>query len=415
MRSGNICAYPKCKTSLIVEGEKGKSKVIGEAAHIVGEKRQGPRGDFDLSDEDRNKAANLVFLCPTHHTLVDGFPRRYSVAVMRQMKFDHEERIRLKTQGPEEPTKKELSEDRIHATLFKVIGLPAKVYVASCSYSEKQAKEVAKRIRYPKARNQIVPFLLNGGRLYCFHDPRPRNSPFYALVDRKTVDDPDVLEFAGDQDGANKLSQLLNSALRTYLARKRVVFDKAHKRFFFVSAEPGERREIDYTTLTGRAQSRNVVWQPIAKKTNEPRNFWLHLAAALRFNQLSDKSWGLSVRIERHVTTDGTTPYPAKYVGAKVTRLKANMRNHEYLGEVHFWRDFLSENKPRIILSFGVQSCIIESDMLSTEVRWPGVSDDTKPFTNVEFGDDLFSLGELMSATGENNQDWDEDDTYEDE
>ena len=84
------------------------------------------------------------------------------------------------------------------------------------------------------------------------------------------------------------------------------------------------------------------------------------------------------------------------------------MFNDAYLGEVHFWRDFLSGGKPRFILNFGHQSCIVESNLISCPVAWPGIPEDVKAFTNQEYSDDLFSLAEFQFATGDREAKWEE-------
>ena len=129
---------------------------------------------------------------------------------------------------------------------------------------------------------------------------------------------------------------------------------------------------------------------------------------------MADDQWCLSIRPERHVTKDGETPYNPKYVGRKVTSLKARMFNDAYLGEVHFWRDFLSGGKPRFILGFGVQSAIVDTELIPIQVNWTGIPADSKSFSNQVFEDDLFSFGELQSATGEVS-DENEADYYDDE
>ena len=92
-----------------------------------------------------------------------------------------------------------------------------------------------------------------------------------------------------------------------------------HRRYHFKVEEAGKPREQSYRTITGRSSSRNAVWQPVRKSTGEPKNHWMHLAAGLRFEQLANDQWGFAIRIERHLTTDGTTPFPAGWVGRKVT------------------------------------------------------------------------------------------------
>jgi hypothetical protein len=57
------------------------------------------------------------------------------------------------------------------------------------------------------------------------------------------------------------------------------------------------------------------------------------------------------------------------------------MYNGAYLGEVNFWRDHLARSQPRIILDFGDQAAVINAELLTFAVRWPGVPGDTTPFS----------------------------------
>ena len=44
-RSGNMCAFPNCKKELVMdESETDDASVIGEEAHIIARKENGPRG-----------------------------------------------------------------------------------------------------------------------------------------------------------------------------------------------------------------------------------------------------------------------------------------------------------------------------------------------------------------------------------
>jgi len=75
----------------------GVSVVIGEMAHIVAEESDGPRGKSPLSKAQRNSYANLILLCPTHHTRIDKVPTgalEYPVEVLHDTKVQHEEWVR---------------------------------------------------------------------------------------------------------------------------------------------------------------------------------------------------------------------------------------------------------------------------------------------------------------------------------
>lgn len=123
---------------------------------------------------------------------------------------------------------------------------------------------------------------------------------------------------------------------------------------------------------------------------------------------MADLQWCLALRPERHLTRDSEEVLPAKQIGPKVTRLKAKMYNDLYLREVHFWRDYLARGTPRIILNFGNQSALIDSSMMTFDMRWPGIANDDKPFTNQVPEEDLFTLIDREEAASGEEIDWDE-------
>jgi hypothetical protein len=106
----------------------------------------------------------------------------------------------------------------------------------------------------------------------------------------------------------------------------------------------------------------------------------------------------MTLRPERHLTTDGKTPYNPLYVGRRITSLKARMFNDKYLDEVHFWRFFLSGGKPDIHLAFGRQHIMVNAELLASDVEWPGTEGDKKAFSNIRFDDDLFTFAERRHA-----------------
>ena len=46
-----------------------------------------------LTPQQRNSYANLIFLCPTHHTQIDKPGNTYAVATITGWKLEHEKRI----------------------------------------------------------------------------------------------------------------------------------------------------------------------------------------------------------------------------------------------------------------------------------------------------------------------------------
>lgn len=87
------CAFPGCRMKLCTDGASaGLGYVVGEMAHICGDRPNSNRHDVTLGEEDRDGYPNLLLLCPTHHTLIDKPENEevYSVAVLRALKEQHE-------------------------------------------------------------------------------------------------------------------------------------------------------------------------------------------------------------------------------------------------------------------------------------------------------------------------------------
>jgi hypothetical protein len=98
-RSGNICSYPGCGVELAPE--KKLNRLIGEEAHIKGEKPSAPRYDPKQTEEERESYENRILLCPTHHTEIDADPKMWTVSRLQQIKHEHEQQVRLNRQYPQ--------------------------------------------------------------------------------------------------------------------------------------------------------------------------------------------------------------------------------------------------------------------------------------------------------------------------
>jgi len=84
-RSGNRCAFPKCRAPIAVNGT-----LIGEACHIKGARPGSARYDTYQPDVERHAYANLVLMCPTHHTVIDDDEEAYTVERLCKIKAAHE-------------------------------------------------------------------------------------------------------------------------------------------------------------------------------------------------------------------------------------------------------------------------------------------------------------------------------------
>jgi hypothetical protein len=379
----------------MAEGTSGDSdSVLGEIAHIVAERSGGPRGANPLVLEQRNRADNLMLLCHIHHQLVDDQPERYTVAVLRRMRDDHVGWVKA-TLGRgvhEVPVPPLRVHDTLHSTLLALQSIPRDVYSAPCALEE---REVAPLVHWPTGAT-LVAYVIRSGRLYTFTDLRRADGPFAKVIDAAAVTIEPVSAWFGDTR-LDWFIALVNQAISKLMRRKGLAYDKAHRRFYFAPRARNETVEITYRPLNQKAARTKVVWQPVRRATGETRRYWLHRAASLRLLRTGELSFALAIRPELHVTTDGVEDYSARYVGSKVTRKKARWFNHEYLGQVQLWRDYLSGSAPRIILPLGGSSIIIDSALASSNVDWPGIPERFEaPFSNTQTQEDLFSFGEYV-------------------
>ncbi|GIL41222.1 hypothetical protein [Roseiterribacter gracilis] len=92
--SGNRCAHPECEQCLVADATEGSEQlVVGEIAHIYAISEDGPRGKAGLTEAELNHASNLIILCPTHHTIVDGQHGTYPAETLLSWKVRHERKF----------------------------------------------------------------------------------------------------------------------------------------------------------------------------------------------------------------------------------------------------------------------------------------------------------------------------------
>ena len=312
-------------------------------------------------------------------------------------------------------------QDTVYSTFFPVLQMPQYVYSAPCKYNDLQEREARQAIIPPAAGGaEIYPFLIREGMVFCFQDLTFQNGPFRELIRESRMKRYDASDWWDEPDRMHWYMSLLNRSLNKLTGRKGLKLDKEHRRYYFAPETSGQARRVSYRPLNQSSSERNVVWQPIAKKTGIPRPYWLHLAVALQFHRVASEQWCLSIRPEMRVTKNGSEPLDSEKVGSRVTRQKSKMYNYGLLGEVNFWRDYLSGSKPKIILPFSkTQKIIISTSMMQSEVNWLGIPEEfAKPFKNVDYEADPFSEDELIELLGddEDSGDWEEqnDDARED-
>jgi len=410
-KSGNRCAFRDCRRILTSDSSTGdKVAVLGEMAHIVGESTEGPRGDSPLTLEERNTYANLVLLCNYHHQLIDDQPYTYTVEKLLQIKKDHEDWVEhtlgkgLPLGGV--PNLPPSVKETVYSTLLVVERMPARVYGAPCDLRDAMAVKAS--IQWPKDA-EVTSFILRDGKLFTFHNIIDPTNPFSEVVTPKDAVSYSAIDWWNDPDRMRWYIELLNRSLNRYMSVLGLTFDLDHHRFYFRQLSPGQERKISYRPLNQSAAERSVVWQPKSRLTGLPRGDWYHRAVSLRFQRIGTMGWYLSIRPELHITVDGVQPPPPLTIGAKVTRRKSRTFNYDLLGEVQFWRDFLSRQKSYIALRFGGQSLVMRSHLGEGEITWPGIPEEhAKPFKNVYPVDDLWVWAERMEL--ERNADLDSED-----
>jgi len=401
-QSGGRCAFPACTKSL-KSGASPEDRAIAlsEVAHIVGQSVDGPRGNHPLPLDERDRYENLVLLCEEHHHIVDAQIQTFTVERLRQMKYDHEALIAETTRRAVEsravahPIALNVSE-LLHSSMLPVERLPEFVFSIPCDFAEKESAKVSGQITRPQD-GEVVPFLLRGGRMFCFQDLTARRGPFRQLVGSRQVRREPAAAWWEDPNLMNWYVDLLNRTLNKITGRRGLNLDKEHRRYFFEQIEEGKAREVKYVPLNQATATRQVVWQPMTKKTGLPKKFWYHRAVALRFIKVSEGAWCLSMRPEMRVTRDGKISVQSARVGSRVTKKKSRMFNFDVLKEIQFWRDYLFESRPRLIASFGCgQAMVLSSQLASCQISWPGVPPErAESFKNTTYEETLFDFADL--------------------
>lgn len=117
-RAAGRCAFPGCRKKLSLDAgsaSPSQATVIGEMAHIIGEKSTSPRGASVLTEPERNRYPNLILLCQDHHTQIDDVPDEWPVEVLHQFKADHELWVESRVGINEDAT------DRLYSTRINEI------------------------------------------------------------------------------------------------------------------------------------------------------------------------------------------------------------------------------------------------------------------------------------------------------
>ncbi len=101
-RAAARCEFRGCNIPLYKSAVTQERVHLAEKAHIWSFAHDGPRGRGDLADdpEQLNQIENLMLVCPGCHLQLDqdNGVGRYTAALLKQWKAEHEERIRIVTE-----------------------------------------------------------------------------------------------------------------------------------------------------------------------------------------------------------------------------------------------------------------------------------------------------------------------------
>jgi len=89
-RSGNKCAFPGCPQPIVND----QFKLVAQLCHIEAVSPGGERFNAQLTPEQINGYANLMFLCYKHHVETDDVSV-YTVEILKEMKRTHESKYVL--------------------------------------------------------------------------------------------------------------------------------------------------------------------------------------------------------------------------------------------------------------------------------------------------------------------------------
>ncbi|RYD85953.1 MAG: HNH endonuclease [Verrucomicrobiaceae bacterium] len=107
------CSFTDCQLRLTsAPSHDGLPFTLGEMAHIRGDRQGANRYDARQTQRERDDYANLILLCPTHHTLIDKPENAaiYSVEALFGMKHNHEDAISRQLAAREYATKQEAAQ-----------------------------------------------------------------------------------------------------------------------------------------------------------------------------------------------------------------------------------------------------------------------------------------------------------------
>ena len=101
VKAAGRCEFLGCNEPVWRNNLTLSDRNFGEVAHVIASSEDGPRGNEESADLQVDYS-NLMLLCQRCHKEIDDDPDRYSTELLRRWKQDHEKRIEIQTNYPEE-------------------------------------------------------------------------------------------------------------------------------------------------------------------------------------------------------------------------------------------------------------------------------------------------------------------------
>ena len=101
------CSKPGCSDECIRLLNADDPTIIGEMAHVIANKPDGPRGQQEGGEDTYE---NLILLCPTHHTEIDKAPEgTFTAEEIHRWKSVHEKNVKDSFRSPKHESMTELA------------------------------------------------------------------------------------------------------------------------------------------------------------------------------------------------------------------------------------------------------------------------------------------------------------------
>jgi hypothetical protein len=106
-RAAGRCSKPGCEEECVKFLEGSDHIIIGEMAHIIAKKPDGPRG-IAIGGEDTYN--NLILLCPKHHREIDKARECvFTIEEINRWKAQHEQNVTNSLKSPKYSSKKDMA------------------------------------------------------------------------------------------------------------------------------------------------------------------------------------------------------------------------------------------------------------------------------------------------------------------